>query len=71
MMQNEPEVDGPVVVNVNDFEFGPANRMSEETFDDYKIRRKVEKLQLKVLNHKGRYNWPCVDLLVISGILKD
>jgi len=41
------------LIDPNKFEFGPSKRMVEESFDDYKLRRKREKYQMKMLNRNG------------------
>jgi len=59
----EVDKDGDIAVpktpvTVDDFVFGSNKRGKEEDFEDYKLRRKREKLQMKVLNKYGRRSWP-------------
>ncbi len=53
-----PEPQKEYELDTNKFVFGPAKRMKDEEFQDYKIRRKTEKIQLKLLDKYGRSQWP-------------
>ncbi len=45
-------------MTTDDFVFKGNKRLKDETFEDYRKRLKVEKLQLKILDRYGRRQWP-------------
>ena len=57
VVENEKIKDPQMELDPNKFTCGPNKRLKDEEFEDYKIRRKAEKIQMKLLDKYGRRQW--------------